>query len=95
MNSKKMREILVSENEPFNTNDTEQNTDKNDYFKSYKKFFIGVLEEIYKLHSNDCKIYVPYLKNENISRLLSFSNEHSKVVYQFTILLYVCVFLLY
>ncbi|XP_022176704.1 neprilysin-11-like [Myzus persicae] len=80
MNSKKMREILVSENEPFNTNDTEQNTDKNDYFKSYKKFFIGVLEEIYKLHSNDCKIYVPYLKNENISRLLSFSNEHSKIL---------------
>jgi len=51
-----------------------------DYVKSYKKYFSGIIEEIYKYQSNDCEIYRSSVKTEQISQLLRFEDEYSNVI---------------
>jgi len=80
MSSRQMLNSLEIEKKEGNTNDREEYIDKNNYFKSYTKYVNDILGEIYKLQSNDCKIYVPTLNTENITQLLSFKDEYSKVI---------------
>jgi len=79
-----MNEILETEKKAGHTKyHREEYTNRNkDYDKSYKKYFSGVMDEIYKYQSNDCKIYRPTVKTEQISQLLRFKNEYSKVINQ-------------
>lgn len=83
-----MRETLASEEEVGNTNDSEEYADGIDYLKSYAKYFKGVWTEINKHQSNN---FNPNFQTFGIkvSQLLNFINEHSKVIYQLTILYYI------
>jgi len=89
MSSRKTRETLETEKKSGNTDREEYANRNDDYFKSYKKYFSGVLEEIYKFQSNDCEIYRQSVKNENISQLLRFRDEYLKVINQ--IYYYFCI----
>lgn len=84
MSSRKMRETLASEEEVGNT--SKEYADGIDYLKSYAKYFKSTWMEINKLQSNnfDTNYQTFGIK---ISKLLSFINEHSKVIKQFTIIL--------
>jgi len=83
MSSRKMRETLESEEEVGDT--SKEYLDGIEYIKSYAKYFKSTWTEINKLRSKDFDTDRQAF-GIKISQLLSFINEHSTVIKQFTII---------
>lgn len=72
-----MRETLESEEEIGNT--SKEYADGIDYLKSYAKYYQSAWTEIHKLQSNNFDTSYQNI-GIKISQLLTFINEHSKVI---------------
>jgi len=78
MSSRKMRETLESEEEVGNT--SKEYADGIDYLKSYAKYYLSAWTEINKFRSNDIDTLSYQTIGIKISQLVTFMNEHSKVI---------------
>jgi len=77
MSSRKMRETLESVEEVGNT--SKEYADGISYLKSYAKYFQSGWTEINKVQSNNFETSYQNI-GIKISQLLTFINDHSKVV---------------
>ncbi|XP_022176698.1 membrane metallo-endopeptidase-like 1 isoform X3 [Myzus persicae] len=79
MGSKKLIETVEKEKKTANPNEDETHTNYKYFINKYNKYLCGVLVEMYELKYVDCIIYLRILK---IDEILSFNDEHSKIIYE-------------